>query len=239
MLEKVEKLQVILTGVIVTFAILISVKVISSSISQDVITTTGSAYEIVKSDSGTINFEINVKAPNKQLAHKVMQGQISEVKKYLANKKLTDIEIKTTNGFYTYKRDSKGIDTGVVDFYNMHQPMSARSTDVQLIKEVSTDIASLINQGIDINVWDVNYQYSKIGDLKVKLLEKAATDAKNRAISMLKPTGSSVGKVKSVRMGVYQITSVDSTDVSDGGINDTSSIDKKVTAVANVAFKIK
>ncbi len=239
MLEKIEKFQLILTGIVVTFAILISVKIISSSISQDVITTTGSAYEIVKSDSGTINFEISVKAPNKQLAHKIMQGQISEVKKYLASKKLNDVEIKTTNGFYTYKRDAKGMDTGVVDFYNMHQPMSVRSNDVQLVKEISTDIASLINQGIDINVWDVNYQYSKIGDLKVKLLEKAATDAKNRAISMLKPTGSSVGKVKSVRMGVYQITSVDSTDVSDGGINDTSSIDKKVTAVANVAFKIK
>ena len=239
MLEKIEKLQVILTGVLVVFALLISVKIISSSISQDVITTTGSAYEIVKSDSGTINFEISVKAPNKQIAHKIMQGQISEVKKYLTNKKLTDVEVKTTNGFYTYKRNEKGAETGVVDFYNMNQPMSVRSNDVQLIKQTSTDITSLINQGIDINVWDTSYQYSKIGDLKVKLLEKAATDAKNRAISMLKPTGSSVGKVKSVRMGVYQITSVDSTDVSDGGINDTSSIDKKVTAVANVAFKIK
>ncbi len=239
MLEKIEKLQVILTGALVVFALLISVKIISSSISQDVITTTGSAYEIVKSDSGTINFEISVKAPNKQIAHKIMQGQISEVKKYLTNKKLTDVEVKTTNGFYTYKRNEKGTETGVVDFYNMNQPMSVRSNDVQLIKQTSTDITSLINQGIDINVWDTSYQYSKIGDLKVKLLEKAATDAKNRAISMLKPTGSSVGKVKSVRMGVYQITSVDSTDVSDGGINDTSSIDKKVTAVANVAFKIK
>ena len=49
----------------------------------------------------------------------------------------------------------------------------------------------------------------------------------------------SVGKIQSVRMGVYQITPVNSTDVSDMGINDTSSIDKKVTAVANVSFKIK
>ena len=121
----------------------------------------------------------------------------------------------------------------------MSQPVSVKNDNVELIKEVSTDITGLINQGIDIEVWDVNYQYSKLGDLKVTLLEKAANDAKNRAISMLKPTGSSVGKVKSVRMGVYQITPVDSTNVSDGGINDTSTIDKKVTAVANVTFKIK
>ena len=56
---------------------------------------------------------------------------------------------------------------------------------------------------------------------------------------MLKATHNSVGKIQSVRMGVYQITPVDSTDVSDMGINDATSIDKKVTAVANISFKIK
>ena len=50
-----------------------------------------------------------------------------------------------------------------------------------------------------------------------------------------------LGSVKdqSVNMGVFQITPLDSTDVSDMGINDTSTIDKKVTAVANVVFRIK
>lgn len=90
-----------------------------------------------------------------------------------------------------------------------------------------------------MNVYPANYSYSKLGDLKVKLLEKASTDAKNRATSMLKPTHNRVGRIQSVRMGVYQITPVDSTDVSDNGISDTSTIDKKVTAVATVAFKIK
>ena len=46
-------------------------------------------------------------------------------------------------------------------------------------------------------------------------------------------------KIQSVKMGVFQITSAQSTNVSDSGIYDTSSIDKKVTAVANVVFKIK
>ncbi len=239
MLEKIEKLQLLTTGIIISLVVLIAVKMISSSISQNVITTTGSAYEIVKSDSGTINFEITAKAQTKQQAHKIIQNNLAEVKKYLNDKKITDIEAKASNGYYSYKRDYRGMDTNVVDYYNMSQPVTIRDNNVELIKEISTDITGLINKGIDINVWDVSYQYSKLGDLKVTLLEKAATDAKNRAQSMLKPTGSSVGKVKSIRMGVYQITPVDSTNVSDGGINDTSSIDKKVTAVANVAFKIK
>ena len=64
-------------------------------------------------------------------------------------------------------------------------------------------------------------------------------DAKQRAKAMLKATGDNVGKIKSVKMGVFQITPVDSTNVSDMGISDTSTIEKKITAVANVVFFVK
>ena len=56
---------------------------------------------------------------------------------------------------------------------------------------------------------------------------------------MLSATGNHVGKISSVKMGVFQITPSDSTDVSDSGYSDTTAIEKKVTAVANVTFKIK
>jgi len=39
-------------------------------------------------------------------------------------------------------------------------------------------------------------------------------------------------------MGVMQITAADSTEVSDAGISDTSSIDKDVTAVVNISFAV-
>jgi hypothetical protein len=38
---------------------------------------------------------------------------------------------------------------------------------------------------------------------------------------------------------VFQITPADSTDVSDWGINDTSTVAKKVTAVVNVSFVLE
>ena len=70
-------------------------------------------------------------------------------------------------------------------------------------------------------------------------MKEATLDAKQRAESMLKAAGANVGKVKQMRMGVFQITPPDSTMVSDMGVNDTTTIDKKVTAVANIVFKVK
>ena len=227
-------------GLLVVLAIMIGTKTLVTAFSGNTISVTGSAYEIVKSDSGALSFNINVKRVNKNEAYNALQNQIKVVEKYLADKKISRIERKTINGYYNYKRDEKtGAYTNIPESYNLSQPMTISSNDVDLIKEISNDITGLINQGIDINVYNVSYNYSKLPELKVTLLEKASMDAKARAESMLKATHNSVGKISSVRMGVYQITPVDSTDVSDMGINDSSTIDKKVTAVANVSFKVK
>ncbi len=240
MLERIEKLQIISLGLLIALGLVISTKMASSAVSKNVISVTGSAYEIVKSDSGTLNFDIVIKRPTKQASYSALQEQLKIVNEYLVSKQIKTIERKTINGYYSYKRDLKtGAYTDIQDSYNLYQPMQISSDNVELIKEISNDITSLINKGVDINVSPASYDYSKLPELKVTLLEKASQDARNRASSMLKPTGNSVGKVQSVRMGVYQITPVDSTNVSDMGINDTTTIDKKVTAVANVSFKIK
>lgn len=239
MLERIEKLQVLTVGILAVLTLLICAKMLTASFSGNIISVTGSAYEIVKSDSGTLNFEITTKRNTKQEAYTASQEQYKIVEKYLQEKQIKKIEKKTVNGYYNYKRDYNGSYTNIPESYNLSQPVTISSDNVELIKEISTDIASLITKGIDINVYSPSYAYSKLPELKVTLLEKASTDAKNRAASMLKATHNSVGKIHSVRMGVYQITPVDSTDVSDMGINDATSIDKKVTAVANISFKIK
>lgn len=239
MIERIEKLQVISLGILIGLALVVSTKMVSSTISKNEISVTGSAYEIVKSDKGTLDFEIQVKKPTRQEAYKVAQEQLKTVQQYLKNKKIEKIEIKTPNMYPIYKNDSRGYSTNEVDCYNYTQYVSIAADDVELIKEISTDITSLINSGIVVNVSTPSYDYSKLPELKVSLLEKASTDARNRAVSMLKPSHNRVGKISAVRMGVYQITPVDSTNVSDMGINDTSTIDKKVTAVANVTFRIK
>lgn len=240
MLEKIEKFQSLTIGIIVVLAILTSTKILTTSFSGNTISVTGSAYEIVKSDRGSLSFNINVKRVDKKEAYSVIQEQLKVVEQYLADKKITSIEQKTINGYYNYKRDLKtGTYTNIPETYNLSQPMTISSDNVELIKEISNDITGLIAQGIDINVYNVSYDYSKLPELKVSLLEKASIDAKARASSMLKATHNKVGKINSVKMGVYQITPVDSTDVSNMGINDSSTIDKKVTAVANISFKIK
>ena len=108
-----------------------------------------------------------------------------------------------------------------------------------MIKKLQNQSQSLIEQNVTITDSRVEYYYSKMPEKKAELLSAATLDAKNRAAGMLKATHNRVGKMRSAKMGVFQITRPESNDVSDWGINDTSTIDKKITAVANVVFGIK
>jgi hypothetical protein len=60
-----------------------------------------------------------------------------------------------------------------------------------------------------------------------------------RAENMVKATGNKIGSIRSAKMGVFQITPITSTDVSDWGVNDTSSLEKKVMAVVSASFAIE
>ena len=46
-------------------------------------------------------------------------------------------------------------------------------------------------------------------------------------------------KLRSVDVGVFQVTSPNSTEVSDYGVYDTSTVDKDVTAVVNVSSALR
>ena len=239
MFERFEKFQLVLFAVILSLGLIFAVKAGTGAMSKDKITVTGSAYEIVKSDSARLEFEITARKPDKQLAYKTVKSQLPIVMKYLEDKGVTDIDVKASNGYNSYKYTANGNMTNDIAYYNLSQQIVIKSNDVQKIKDISTDIQSLLDKGVDINVISTEYFYSGLSDLKVKLLQDATTDAKNRASAMLKATRNKPGKIQSVNMGIFQITPVDSTNVSDMGINNTSTVDKKVTAVANVVFRIK
>ena len=55
-----------------------------------------------------------------------------------------------------------------------------------------------------------------------------------RAKVLVGATGDHLGKLREVDVGVFQVTSPNSTDVSDYGEYDTSTLKKDVTAVVNV-----
>ena len=67
----------------------------------------------------------------------------------------------------------------------------------------------------------------------------ARAEAKRRGDILVKGLGGKLGRMRATSLGVYQITPRNSTDVSDYGVNDTSSRLKDVRAVVSARFAVK
>lgn len=241
MIEKLAKIQVAMLGLILGLCLIIGASVLSSNFKKNEITVTGSAFEIVKSDSASWKFQIRTKAPTSMAAYNMLSAQKPIVEEFLIQSgvKKEEIEYMGINNYATYKYDSKGNQTQEIANYTYEQTVKISSNNPELIKKTYLEIPSLIQKGVTIQAFGPEYYFSGLNEKKAQLLKAATADAKVRAQGMLKATNNRVGKISSVKMGVFQITPSDSNEVSDWGINDSSTIDKKITAVANVIFSVK
>ncbi|MEP6921331.1 MAG: SIMPL domain-containing protein [bacterium] len=204
------------------------------------ITVTGSARKRIKSDLVIWKAGVSYQAASLADAYRSLAENVPKVKSYLVSKGIpeNEITISSISSQTLHGRDSNGQETGEITGYSLRQELEVRSNDVDKIAKIAREATELINQGILLESNAPEYHYTKLGEEKVAMLAEAAKDAKVRAEKVAEATNSRIGSVKTARMGVLQITPADSNEVSDSGMNDTSSLDKDITAVVNMGFAI-
>lgn len=227
-----------LAAIISTWIIAATFKSVKDS--SQIINTTGSAKEIIVSDLGILSGNLLANGMTSKEAYQLIQNHKPILINYFKSKGFAEdkIEFKTLNINPNYEYGSNGQLLGIRS-YTAVQMLAVQSADVDLIKEMSLDISSLVEQGLDFQVNAPEYYYTKIGDIKISIQAAAAKDAMIRGQRIAEATGRKLGTLKSARMGVLQITPENSNTVSDYGINDVSSIRKEITAVVNAQFSIK
>jgi len=202
---------------------------------------TGSASENIVSDLAIWNGSYSAEATTLKDAYSRLKENSSKVISYLESKGFPadKIVMSSINTSTIYVNDNQGMQTNQISGYRLYQEVSIESDDVYKIDKLSREVTELINDGVEINSQTPQFLYTKLGDLKVKMIGQAATDAKERAKQIAESTGDDIGEIRSSRMGVLQITAKNSTEVSDYGMNNTTSLEKTVTSVVNVSFAIE
>ena len=137
--------------------------------------------------------------------------------------------------YYDYDQNGALRNT-IFNGYNLTQNLKVQSKNVDLIENISREVTELIDAGVELNSFAPEYYYTKLAQLKIKMIESATKDAKNRAEKIALNAGGGLGMLKSAEMGVFQITGENSSeDYTWGGNFNTSS--KKKTA--NITIRLK
>jgi hypothetical protein len=206
---------------------------------DNVLTVTGSAERLVKSD--TAKWTITVKRRTAQTAGAALVNKDAEaVKTYLKSKGISDDAIRvnppSTNELCV--SNSSGYpDCGLgVSGYDNYQTLEVNSNDVDQIASLANTLAADI-PAVNITSQYVEYYFNGLKDIRIDLLNEATANAKARAEGITKASGADLGALVSASSGVFQVTAVNSVDVSDYGTYDTSAIQKKVTATIRASFR--
>ncbi len=205
------------------------------------ITVTGSASKELRSDLAVWHADFSAAAPSLTDAYAKLQATNTKVKNYLVSKGFPADKLKfsSINTIIQYLHNDKGVATTQVESYKLSQDVSLESNEVDKVDQLSREATELINQGVEINSSAPEFLYTKLSDLKVEMIGLASKDAKVRAEQIANSTDNKIGEVRSSRMGVIQINSKNSTEVSDYGVNDVSSLEKTITAVVTMSFSIE
>lgn len=236
------KLILIFAASLILSAIILSNGISSISNSKNIVTVTGSAREQITSDYGYFSITINSKESTPDLAYQNIELNNKKIIDFFKKFNLSDsnFSLSMINVNPVEKYDKNGSLLNEVDYYSGYQSINIESEDVYLIEKISkADIRELYNLGVQVSINQPAYTYSGVQELKISMQAKATLDAKERAIQIAKASDSEIDKLVNARMGVIQIVPRGSSEISDWGMNDITSIKKDIIAVVNVSFNVK
>jgi uncharacterized protein len=200
---------------------------------NDVISVTGSAKKRIVSDYIVWNFSVTSRQPSADDAAKELADWAAKIRVFLTGEGIKPGEI-SVQPISTETVSRKGRVTSFV----LTRSFEIRSPRVQEVTGVADRSSALLAEGIPFQADSPQYVYTKLPQLRPQLLAQATKDARSRARVIVDATGAHLGKLRRVNVGVFQITSPNSTEVEDYGVYDTSTLEKDVTAVVNVTFAL-
>ena len=168
----------------------------------------------------------------------------SAVNKYLIDKGIESEQliysaVKTNKNYKSlYSNDGDFIGEEFIS-YELTQTVKIESKEVDKIEKISREITELLNQGVQFYSEAPRYYYTKLADLKIKMISKATEDARLRAEKISEFSGGKLGKLESARMGIFQITGQNSKENhSWGGTYNTTSRKKTASITMKLTYKI-
>lgn len=213
--------------------------------SGETITVTGLAEKNFVSDQIVWNGNYNRKTMDLKSAYAQLKDDESKIRAYLKTKGVADGEMVfsavSIDKEFNTRYDENGRQIGS-EFtgYSLKQNVTVDSKDIEKVEKISREVTELIESGIEFNSSSPSYYYSKLSELKVDLLAKASADAKERASTIAKNSGSGLGSIKKATMGVFQITGQNSDeDYSYGGTFNTASKNKTASITIKIDYAVK
>jgi len=203
------------------------------------ITSKGSSRKNVKSDLVIWKGSFTVEAPTLLEAQKKLKADATKAGQFLNGSSVTNY-VFTPIIIEEVKASLKGADGWVqqrTTGYRLSQGVCVESADVDRLAQLDT--TPLVEQDVLFTTEPPQFLYTRVAEEKIDMLADATKDARARAEQIAAQGGRGITNLHHAEMGIFQIAPLHSSDTSGEGMNDTSSLDKTITAVVTATFSLK
>lgn len=206
----------------------------------------GVAEKLITSDLAAFTCSVSIKAQNKAEGYSTLDRSAKLLESKLDSLGFTenmreDKSITCVEMFRTVKTIEKNRETStqIFDHFQLTYSLRVRTGDARLVEKNLLKIYELSGRKMDISVSAPEYYISNPEQYKLELVDQASSAAAERARTAASRSGSKLGALMSARQGVIQITAPASTDTSDYGVYNTSSLQKVIRLVMTMEFELK
>ncbi len=202
---------------------------------------TGSARERIRSDQATWTIIVAGEAKGQQEAYEKLAAADQGVRTFLSARGFPEAALGygSIETVTHYRVDEKGRETRDVTSYELRRSIHVSTPDVGRVADAAGAVTELLKTGARVESLSPAFIYTGLAELKIRMIGEATANARARAASIAEKSGCRLGEVRRADAGVLQITRPWSTEVSSGGISDTTTIEKDVTSVVHVTFMIE
>jgi len=207
---------------------------------------TGSATQRIISDLIEWEAEIETRDADRTASYRALRKHVETALAYLKDQGIADDEIRVSAVSSNELIETEYIGTGedriqrrVSKGWSTRQSISVRSTDIPRIERVSREITQLLEQGVPISSDPPLYHFTKLAEVKIDMLAKAAANARERAQKIVEAAGGKgLGKMWAADMGVINVNPPNSSATSWEGNNDKTSYEKDIITIAHVTYEL-
>lgn len=213
--------------------------------SADIISVTGLGSTDFVADLIVWNSSFSKKSTDLKSAYASLENDRNALKNYLVSKGIRENEIvfssvNISKNFENSYDQNYNVRSQVFTGYTLTQSVQIESKEVEKIENISRQVTELINSGVELYSNPPEYYYTKLAELKLKMIAEATKDAKLRAEQIAENAGAKLGDLKKSDMGVFQIIAQNSSEeYSWGGSFNTASKKKTATITMKLVYKIK
>ena len=209
---------------------------------SQVINVTGSARKNVRSDLVVWRASFSADAPTLLDAQQKLRADSAKVAAFFSARGIegfvaSAVQIREITAKQRNEEDDTVANVRVG--YRLSQSIEVHSPEVERVPRLASDSSELLQQGVTFVSEGFEFIYTKAGDAKVEMMAEATKDARSRAEQIATQGGRTIKELRNAKMGVVQINPLYSSSTSWEGNNDTTSLDKTITATIGATFAMR